>query len=67
MPYVVKVTSPGGFVDWICRMKFADARVFGKRESAEMFTTKLEAHTAIDSLPSVLASVGVSFSVEVAD
>jgi hypothetical protein len=67
MRYVVKATSPDGTVDWICETEFSGLRVFGDRESAEIFRTQIEARAAIVSLPRVLASVGVSFSVEVAD
>ena len=67
MPYVVKAMCPDGIVDWICQTKFAGLKAFGKRESAEIFPTKQDAHAAINSLPSVLGSIGVSFSVEEAD
>jgi hypothetical protein len=67
MRYVVKVISPDGNVDWICATKFEGLRSFGKRESAEVFPTIVEADAAIVSLPSVLTSIGVSFSVEVVD
>jgi hypothetical protein len=67
MAYVVKATSPDGVVDRICQAKIAGLRTFGKRESAEIFATKVEAHAAIISLPGVLESVGVSYSVEATD
>ncbi len=67
MAYVVKATSPDGVVDWICQTKLGGLRAFGTRESAEIFPTKLAANAAIDSLPSVLGSIGVLFSVEATD
>jgi hypothetical protein len=67
MPYVVKATSPNGTVDWISQARFAGLRSFDKRESAEIFATKQDAHAAMDSLPIVFGSTGVLFSVEATD
>ena len=54
-------------MDSICPTKFADMRTFGKRESEEIFTTTLDAQAAIHTLPTVLESLGMSFSVEAAN
>jgi hypothetical protein len=67
MPYIVKTTAPDGTIDWICKAKLSDIRTLGEREAAEIFRTKIDADAAILSLPSVLESVGVKFSVEMAD
>jgi hypothetical protein len=67
MNYIIKVISPDGVVNWICQTKFDGLRVFGKRESAETFTTTLAALAAINSLPRVLEAAGMSFAIETAD
>jgi hypothetical protein len=64
--YVVKARSPEGLEHWICPAIAAGGyRTFGPRETAEVFSSRLDAHTAIDSLPSVMGVFcGIAFTIE---
>jgi hypothetical protein len=64
---VVKATSPGRLEYWNCPTVAGRFQGFGAREVAEVFASGLEVNAAIDALPSVLGTSGVTFTVEPAD
>jgi hypothetical protein len=64
--YVVKATSLEGTEHWICPVATGGVRTFGPRDAAEVFAARLDAYTAVDSLPSVLSGRGVAFAIELA-
>jgi hypothetical protein len=67
MGFVVRATSRTGAINWISPPGFADIRVLGPREDAEIFGTWIEANAAIDSMPVQLERDGVRFTVEPAE
>lgn len=64
MNYVVRTISPTGTVGWICPPNFDGLRVFGERESAEIFATRAQAYGAIHSLSKAIVALGASYSIE---
>jgi hypothetical protein len=50
---------------WVSQPRFRAAhRVFGPRESAEIFTTRFDAHSAIGTMPLQFEQAGFVFTVE---
>jgi hypothetical protein len=64
---IVKATSPAGLEYWVCAATAGGFRTFGARSAAEVFASRPDAHTAIDSLPGILGQSGVAFTVEAAE
>jgi hypothetical protein len=65
---IVKAKASAGPEHWICPATTAGGfRVFGSRDVAEVFASRIDAYAAIYSLPSVLSASGVAFMVEPAD
>jgi hypothetical protein len=63
MGFVIKATSRTGLEMWVSPPRFAEHRVFGPRENAEIFRTRAEAHDAIGRLPVSFETGGVTFAV----
>jgi hypothetical protein len=64
---IVKAKMPAGPDYWICPAACGGFRTLGSRDAAEVYASRLDAYTAIDSLPSVLSASGIAFTVESAD
>jgi hypothetical protein len=67
MAYVVKATGRIGFVCWLSAANEAGVRAFAPRDTAGVFQTATDAHTAIAKLPRAFEEVGLTFSVESTD
>ena len=62
--FVVKAVSVAGLEMWISIPRAGGQRVFGPRENAEVFQTRLEAHSAIRNMPPAFEQAGFAFTVE---
>jgi len=67
MGFVVKGLASSGEAMWVGLFRYAGHRGLGSRETAEVFKTKSEAHSAIDELPAALVGLGVTFTIESAE
>jgi hypothetical protein len=67
MGFVVKAVSENDLAKWLSLPRFGGYRVFGRRESAEVFETRSDAHSAVDKMPRSIEDASFVFTIESAE
>jgi hypothetical protein len=67
MPFVVKVTGTGFSILWLAADPADGSYNFGSRKDALIFPTRADAEDAVEKATKAFGSLGMAFSVEVAD
>jgi hypothetical protein len=65
--FVVKAATATGLEMWVSVARAGGHRTFGPRENADVFKTRLEAHSAIKHMPPAFVQSGFTFTVETAE
>jgi hypothetical protein len=67
MQFVVKATGATEDVTWLTAADSKGFRTLGPRDTAEVFHTRTDAAVAVAKITQAIKSIGITFSVELAD